>query len=223
MIDMRSSSWASFKSTVITKKSLYLQYSESANYYDIYASDGPFLWSYSLVKNGEADVLDFETNYKALANQKVGGGDLFPFAIPTHRTKRNAVTGPEITGATKCLKNASTEIKMKLTQELFASGGCLIIKNADFGDYVTAEVEDHDSIIPAAYRPALCEAWPLVSSYIEKEYIEYKGDLYTIHKLDTKPLAAKISSNLYLCLHYFAINTGIDREVLVNYSLSKKL
>lgn len=223
MIEMLSSSWASFKTTALTKKSLYLQYSESSTYYAVYASDGPFLWEYSLIKDGGADVLDFETNYKALANQKIGGADIFPFAIPTHRTKRNAVTGPATNGSTQCLINSITEIKFLLTQELFANGGCLVIKNAEFGDYVTAEVQDIDGVIPVPYRPALCEAWPLVSSYVEKEFIEFIGGVYTIHKLDTKPLAAKIAPNLYLCLNYHTLNSGLTREVLINYYLNKKL
>jgi hypothetical protein len=140
-----------------------------------------------------------------------------PFATPTYRTKLNATT-TTITIA----PNSDEDIQFKLLAERYVTGGSLIIKNAQLGDYITAEVEDVDGIIPEAYRTALCEAWPVISTYIEKHWVEVQGE-YSIMKINTYPLNAKITAGLYLCLHYYAINSGVDREIAVNYHLTKKL
>jgi hypothetical protein len=140
-----------------------------------------------------------------------------PFATPTYRTKLNA-TANILTVA----PNTNAEIQYKLLEERYVTGGALIVKNAKLGDYITAEVEDVDAIIPAPYRAALCEAWPVISTYIEKNWVEVQGE-YSIMKINTYPLNAKITPGLYLCLHYHAVNSGVDREIAVNYHLTKKL
>lgn len=218
MIEMFSSSWSNFKNTTITKKSLLLQYSETSTNYEVYASDGPFIWTYSILKDGGSDQTDFETNYKAKINLKIGNGESQPFSIPSYRTKRDAIAAP-IT----CPKNTTTEILYPLTQELYTKGGCMIVKNPEFGDYVFAEVEDIDGVIPAPYRAAICEAWPVVAVYILKEFVEVNGSSLVVHRIDTQPLSAKITPGLYLSLHYVAVNAGLDREVAINYYMNKKL
>lgn len=219
MIEMYSSSWANFKTTVIATKNILMQYSERNDRYDIYASDGPFIWSYSIIKEipASAEQTDFETNFKTKANQKVGN-ETQPFAIPSYRTKRMAIAAPVL-----CPKNSTTEILYKLTQEFFTKGGCLIVENPQFGDYVFAEVVDIDGVIPAPYRAALCEAWPVVAAYILKEYVEVNGATLVVHRIDTQPLSAKITSGLYLSLHYVAVNSGVDRNMLINYYMNKRL
>jgi hypothetical protein len=150
--------------------------------------------------------------------------DPAPFALPTFRTKRNA-TASHITVAS----NSDEEIQFLLTSERYVSGGDLIVENAEFGDYITAEVEDIDGVIPEAYRAALCEAWPVVSSYIEKEYVRVatpgsvQAGSVTTHSINTYPLNAKITAGLYLCIHYYAVNSGLSRRLVVNYHLTKKL
>ena len=143
--------------------------------------------------------------------------DASPFATPTYRTKRMK-TDSVVTVA----PNESKEILFKLPTELYTHGGSLIVKNAEIGDYLTAEVEDIDALIPAPYRTALCEAWPIVGQYIIGEYLEVQG-VYSVHRIDTAPLAAKITAGLYLSLHYNAINSGTDRQVAINYYMNKKL
>ena len=140
-----------------------------------------------------------------------------PFAQPTYRTKLNA-TADLLTVA----PGANQDIQFKLTQERYVTGGAIIVKGAQLGDYVTAEVEDIDGLIPAPYRAALCESWPIISTYIEKQWVEVQGE-YTVMKINTYPLNAKISAGLYLCVHYYAAAGGSDRTVGVNYSLTKKL
>jgi hypothetical protein len=150
--------------------------------------------------------------------------EAMPFATPSYRTKRNATTS-----TVTIAPNGNQDVQFHLTSERYVSGGDLIIENAEFGDYITAEVEDIDGLIPVPYRAATCEAWPVISSYIEKEFVKInvagsvQAGAVTIHSIDTYPLNAKITAGLYLCIHYYAVNKGLDRKIAVNYHLTKKL
>jgi hypothetical protein len=146
-----------------------------------------------------------------------------PFAVPAYRTKMNA-TGGIVTVA----PGTDSDIQFQMTAERYVTGGSIVVKNAQIGDYIVAEVEDPDGVIPSPYRTALCEAWPVVSTYIEKRFIEINGDITidgntTTMKINTYPLTGKISAGLYLCVHYYAVNSGYDRVLAVNYDLTKKL
>ena len=141
-----------------------------------------------------------------------------PFADPTHRTKRSAISAP-----VTCAKNDSTDVEYCLPYDKYCKGGTLVIKNAQFGDYVEAAVYDKDSVIPEAYRSALCENWPIVSTYIEKEFIEYLGQEHTIHRIRTDPLTARITQGLYVRLKYHAVDSGVDRTVVMNCDMTKEI
>jgi hypothetical protein len=143
--------------------------------------------------------------------------DPAPFALPTYRTKRLKTTSIET-----CVPSSGVEIRFKLPADLYSQGGAIVVQNARIGDYIYAEVEDLDGIIPEPYRAATCEAWPIVATYIEGQWVEVTGE-YTVVTLDTRPLIALLKSNLYLCLHYVSTSEGIDRKVGVNYYMNKKL
>lgn len=142
-----------------------------------------------------------------------------PFAKPDFRTKMSATTD-----ITNCSINQSTNIDYQITEERYVSGGSCCIKNAKFGDYVTAEVYDKDGVIPEAYRASLCENWPCVAKYIEKRWVLVNDESKNINIFfDTYPLNAKISAGLYLRIAYHAINEGSTRQIIINYNLTKKL
>jgi len=143
-----------------------------------------------------------------------------PFARPAYRTKRNA-TAALVTVTV----NTSNTIDFLMTAERFVTGGALIVKNAELGDYITASVFDgyNGGVIPEAYRAALCEAWPVVGLYIEKEWIKKEDGVYSSHEINAYPLNAKISAGLLLRVTYFATAEGLDRVVALNYNLTKKL
>lgn len=151
------------------------------------------------------------------------GGDIVevnstpPFATPTYRTKYDATPSSTIVPV-----NNYAHIDFLLTDERYVSGGCLMVKNGQFGDYVVAEVRDEDGVIPEEYRSTLCESWPTVAKYIVKGWIKYCGGDYTAHEIDTVPLNAKITAGLYLRLTYYTTSAGTDREVLINYYFTKK-
>lgn len=67
MQSMLVDTWSDYKS-LLSSKTLTIQYSESATDYSLYAPEAnSFLWSIILNK-GTADATDFETNYKPTAN-----------------------------------------------------------------------------------------------------------------------------------------------------------
>lgn len=75
MQTMNVPTWSAFK-TLVSDKSMLMQYSESATTYDIFAAEAQtFLWNTCLLK-GSSDATDFENNYKSAANapMTIGGG-----------------------------------------------------------------------------------------------------------------------------------------------------
>jgi hypothetical protein len=141
-----------------------------------------------------------------------------PFSEPMYRTKRNATSDP-----ISCPANETVEIDYLITEERFVFGGEIIIKNAEFGDFLTASVYDRNSVIPELYRATVCENWPTVSEYIEKQWIPVSTGNITVQSINTYPLNAKITSGLFLRITYSAANCGINRDILVNYYLTKKI
>jgi len=189
------------------------------------------LWSTPakiLINDGENDLSPAEGSAWLSGNhieaKIIEQPEPHPFAAPDYRTKNNATTSIET-----CALNDTADIDFQLTTERYVSGGEITVKNPEFGDYMTACVYDGDEVIPEAYREALCEDWPCVAEYVEKEWIPMgnvatKGDdFFVSHTLDARPLQAKISAGLYLRITYHAVNSGGDREIAVNYNLTKKL
>jgi len=140
-----------------------------------------------------------------------------PFAAPEYRTKRDATAT-----VTSILAGETVALDYMLPEERYVSGGTLIVKNAEFGDYVMAEIRDVNGVIPQAYRAAICENWPVVATYVIKAWVEAIAEV-SVQRVDTYPLNAKITQGLYLRLTYTATDTGSTREAVVNYHLTKKL
>lgn len=212
-------SWTDFKILITNKGKLRFQ--EQELFYTCTYED----FRCSVLKDSGSEQSDFETNFKPLANKIVISQleitkqpDPSPFAQPLYRTKRSATAN-----VLQVEPNTNGEVVYVLAQERYVSGGCLIVYDAQPGDYITAEVEDTDGIIPAAYRAALCEAHPIVATYIEKEWVQANPNGVTVHEINTHPLNAKITAGLYLCLHYHAVDAGVARKIYVNYYLTKKL
>jgi len=227
---MISVPWADFKS-FITSRSLIPSYIVANNMYMIRAQDGWFGLSCDISMDGSAadDQADFEANFRSLANAKIGNPvtsvpDPAPFAQPLYRTKRNAASD-----LVTIAPGGVGDINYQITQELYVSGGAIVVENAEIGDYIVAQVKDVDGVIPAPYRAALCEAWPVAAEYITKQYVMVgvpgtitPGSISNT-EIDTYPLNAKISAGLYLYMGYHAVATGLTRRIGVNYHLTKKL
>lgn len=147
--------------------------------------------------------------------QEVKVLETVPFAKPDYRTKRDA-TDEWVTVEPSEIVN----IDFYLTEERYVTGGEIIFLNAKKGDWLSAEVTDVDSVIPAPYRAALCESHPTVAKYLIKKWLKPGDGSFTI---DTYPLNAKITAGLYLRVTYHATADTGDRDVAINYHLTKKL
>jgi hypothetical protein len=145
-----------------------------------------------------------------------------PFAEPIYRTKHNKKNG-----ATVIPNGNAVAIDYVLTEELYVSGGTIVVKNPQYGDWISAQVYDSLGVIPEAIRAQVCENWPVVSDYILGQYLELydSNSIWFKQGVDTRPLVAKVSAGLSLRLTYHAANVSgaADREVLVNYFLNRKL
>lgn len=73
MIAIKKVSWTEFKN-IVNSKALKIQCEEASSDYYLYALDGNFAYQYILKKDGDADQLDFENNYKSNTNQPIAQG-----------------------------------------------------------------------------------------------------------------------------------------------------
>lgn len=175
-----------------------------------------------VVNNGTSDITDTNSAIIFLKDQLPIETHIIeqpPFAQPTYRTKRNATTD-----LITIQVGESENVDFVLTEERYVSGGFVLVENSQFGDYATAQIIDINGTIPEAYRSTLCENWPTVATYIEKEWIIpcMSGGIAK-HEINTYPLNAKITAGLCLRITYYATNSGNDRRVAVNYYLTKKI
>jgi hypothetical protein len=164
-------------------------------------------------------VLSVSTAISILSGQDytVKVSSLPPFAEPNYRTKRDSTSS----WAT-CLEDQDTSIDFILAEERYVTGGEIIYKNAKQGDYLSASVYDIYGGIPELYRSSLCENHPVVASYLVKKWLK-PTDGYDSFMIDTYPLNAKITAGLSLRVTYHASAIAGDREVAINYHLTKKL
>lgn len=190
------------------------------NYINTTSNSSEVVFKAQLSTQEEATLSTLVQNHVALPMpentiQSVSVREQPAFALPEYRTKRNCSATIETVnpGETKT-------IDMVLTQERFVAGGELIYENAQWGDYITAQIFDVNAVIPAPYRATICENWPDVATYIEKMWIEPAATKRTI---DTYPLNARITPGLALRITYFATNAGQPRKIAANYFLTKKL
>lgn len=173
-----------------------------------------------------ADGINFLKNLNPQQVKVISQAESEPFAKPSFRTKRGATASKIV-----CSVSGSVAIDYDLQEERYVVGGGILVVNPEPGDFFTAEVMDNIGSIPDAplngvsgvtYREALCEDWPIVARYVEKEWIPAISDK-VYHEINTYPLNAKITANLDLRVTYHATNKGVDRDIYVNYNLSKRL
>lgn len=210
--------WDTFKQFV-DERNISIQYVVTSGQYHMRAADAFFVLSCELDEES-AEETDFINNYQANANKKLSDDDGNPvnggsaYAIPNFRTKRDAT--PALVSVNP---NSTNDMDYYLTEEKYVSGGTIVFQDSQHGDYISACIYDKDGVIPEPYRAVLCENWPIVATYVIKEWLCQSGE----HKIDTRPLNAKITAGLYLRVSYTATAVGTARSVGVNYDLTKKL
>jgi len=141
-----------------------------------------------------------------------------PFGDPDYRTRWDAKEG-EIT----CTADSSVSADFQLTALRSSFGGDIVGTGFELGDWITACIYDKDSVIPEAYRAATCEAWPVVKTYIYRQYLPANGAGLTVFDMDTKPLVAELSVGLYIRTTLNTVDAGNTRKFYCNFKLLEKL
>lgn len=104
-------------------------------------------------------------------------------------------------------KNTTTNFDFKIDKgQCYCSGGEIVVKDAEHGDYIEIQVIDIDNILGYGANTVL-------QTYLKRWYIDYRGK----NVLEV-PYAGRIYENLYLRLMYTSASTTNDVRVAVNYS-----
>lgn len=196
MILMEVASWNEFK-TLVNEKKLLVQYRESPEWYELYASEAPaFIWHISIEKTTEAGG-DFEANFLVNANlplETKASADsprrVVPTAQPRDTTEKWKGYHVEL-APTELLKT----ILINFPINVFLRGGVIYSDDSSCKDYFTVDV------VWTAY-PAM---------------VIYPNLLETIYMLPNMQIpfisaeCMKFPSMLSLQITYYKFDDGKDR------------
>lgn len=106
-------------------------------------------------------------------------------------------------------KDSTTNIDYKVTGDNeYVQGGQILFKNAEWGDYIKAQVVDVDNVLGYGANTVLNE-------YIHKRYVHpdlKKSELEV-------PYAGKVPQNTYLRIVYVSVGAVLNVNVAVNYKI----
>lgn len=195
-------SWSSFKDICITRKNLNNQYTETADYYDLYGPDANnIVWHLRIRKADEA--AEFESTYKFQFNWAVGARG---YAFVTSDFIYNG-SGVLATAT----KNAATDIDFQIPGTAgtfqYINGAQVITQNAAFGDWASSKIIDIDNILGYG-------ANTILSSYIQKWYIDPASSLNLVTQY-----AGKVPAGVYVRVTYNSVGTVNDVGVAINFKL----
>lgn len=203
---MAIDTWSNYK-TLINNKELEMQYNEFGDRYDIFASESPFLWVITLLKN-TSDATDFENNYKSNCNKQVhqvihisgfrrydsGAENLYRYSVKDTATANDTKT-----------------IDKKFTEPVYLYGGIYeIVGNANDGDYLEIQVIDIDNVLGYGTNFVL-------ATFVEKEYINIERKYNEITSED----GDLIPTGVYLRVKYTAAGSNTP-EIIVRYKMRKQ-
>jgi hypothetical protein len=143
MITMNVATWSDFKTLVAAKKIL-MQYTDDGGKYHVFAIEHPGIaWAIRLLKDGSADVEDFEDNFKTNANK--------PLEVRSSSVRPPRVTAsPQPDGTTETWKGFEIEFGTEDTEKsvyvtfdtiIYLRGGYMLADNVLDGDVLNATVE----------------------------------------------------------------------------------
>lgn len=139
---MEVASWAAFE-TLLSNKSLQIQYSEDSTGYDLYAPEGNFfLWRTRILK-GTADADDFEDNHQANANQplEVKGGAGRPMRVASSPQPLETIEHWKGFEVSFGLLDTSKTIYISFSELIYLRGGILLQDNVKNGDKLDVWVQ----------------------------------------------------------------------------------
>lgn len=138
---MEISSWSDFKN-LVNGKMLLMQYVEAGNNYEISAPESSsFLWHTSLLK-GSSDAADFETNFKATANQplenKAAAGR--PERVAASPQPNNTMEKWKGFHLEMAAEDTTATIDISFDHDVYLKGGNVYSDDCDCEDYVSASI-----------------------------------------------------------------------------------
>ena len=135
---MIKTNWSQLK-TFVDSRALSIQWVETDEAYYLVSADGYFALECVLMKNNQnGELADFEANYKANGNKKVGIGILSPFASKTLENKK---LFKRVHGVTKDVIFGETEILYAIPYPWVKINGIEVI-NGTTGDRVSFFILD---------------------------------------------------------------------------------
>lgn len=142
MQQMEITSWGTFKSLIATK-GLLIQYTQAINTYEIYGPEASsFMWHYSMLMDNGSDQTDFETNFKANANQPLEYRSIDGLVkVADARFVDNLsfyVDGSQ--GSLVAPASQTTYVKYNFSYSYTLAGMDLYWYGANWGDYMECEV-----------------------------------------------------------------------------------
>lgn len=193
---MKEIPWSNFK-VFIDARLLSIQYIDVDNTYYMWGFDGPMGFECSLYKDGNADVVDFETNYKSKGNRKLVP-DTDPYA-------NSDIFKASCEGfADVALASQVTTIDHSLTFTKYLVGVCVLLNNHVYGDKLTFQIV-HPII---GVVDEFATSWNVSSDVQNQGLFEF-------------PLRGKLSSGLKIRLVYTSIGNQ-DVSVACNLILHRK-
>ena len=163
------SSWNDFKSSVSVRKMnpQWYEYDPGDginNSYKIYACDCFFMFEWTLEKNGNNDVVDFENNYKDIWNQRLeyrtSEGIIRQTASPRPDGTRTVFMGSGDSSGyglgnrlifNMTASDSSKYIDNCFDEDVYIKDGIIITKDAPFGSYIDFHMYDPQDNLSAKY------------------------------------------------------------------------
>jgi hypothetical protein len=212
--------WPDFKS-ICNSKFMLMQLDEYADIYEIFAFDGPILYTATLYRgavpqnigiaqvDNDAWVSDFETNSKALCNRSVqpraGDGVTYghPVYSPTFLTtsEHARLKGYRLAAAA----GTSTILDVEITNQSLIQGGQFWIRGAADGDEVSFSVVDKNNILGLHTLYGLPVGTPIeLVKYVDSYHVP-EGD-YNDNII--MPTVAPVASGLFLRTTYTSVGVS---------------
>lgn len=222
-------SWTALKS-VLDAKAIKAQGAEDSDKYLILAIDGPVIFQTTLLKsNANADLTDFETNYKPTWNPVLVKRDTIfgreivtpaAFAVNTDfEVKATGYTGTAAKGSL-ITGPATTDLDFAVgSEDRYIHGLRMMLTNHASADTVAFKVVDKDGIIPVPARTAFPD-YPVLKQFGFTWNVDH-----TVSDQGREGFnyIAKIGAGLYMRFTYIANGVAADVNVKVNVYLHKKV
>lgn len=196
--------WPQFKA-LLAKKGLTIQCDEDVwdDSYYIFALDQHLVYECRLLKSEtpSADQVDFETNYKDLANFAIGFR-AYPFASGDFDFKGDA-------SFDTCTAGQNKDIDYAFAEQLYVNGGSIVLEGSVVGDWIEVNV--------------IHPTYGAIKTYIKKRFVPAApaGSATPMMEIET-PYAGKIPAGLKLRLTYHSTG-GTDVKIGINYDLHKPI